>query len=406
MRILLVNKFHWLKGGSETYYFGLGKMLKKNGHEVAYFSMKDKNNIKTGDKEYFVEASDMNSKRITKALSIIYNRKNRKKMEEALNDFKPDIVHLNNFQRQLSASIIYPIKKRNIPIVLTMHDAQAMCPAITMMDKDGNICDKCVNGKYLNCIKHKCIKNSKLKSILGAIEGKYYRIKKIYNNRIDYIITPSNFIRNKLISDGIEKNKIVTIHNYVELHNHHLKRTNNNYIFFFGRLSKEKGVINLINAFIKLSGGNLYIAGDGPERNNLEKIIKENKLEKRVKLLGYLDSSKVIDFITNCKFVVVPSICSENCPYSVLETMMVGKPIVGSNVGGIPELIINNKNGFIFDSYSIDDLYKKMKILLENPKIVDDFSKYSQKLAKENYTETVYYKKIFDIYNKAVKKNE
>ena len=122
MRILLVNKFHWMKGGSETYYFGLGKMLKEHGHEVAYFSMKNEKNITTGDKEYFVEESDMNSKNITKAFDVIYNKKNKKKMEEALDDFKPDIVHLNNFQRQLSASIIDPCVERNIPIVFTAHD--------------------------------------------------------------------------------------------------------------------------------------------------------------------------------------------------------------------------------------------------------------------------------------------
>ena len=134
MKILLVNKFHWLKGGSEKYYFELGQLLKGHGHEVAYFSMENEKNIHTGDKEYFVKASDMNSKNITKAFSVIYSKENKKKMEEALDDFKPDIVHLNNFQRQLSASIIDPCIKRDIPIVFTAHDVQAICPAITMMD--------------------------------------------------------------------------------------------------------------------------------------------------------------------------------------------------------------------------------------------------------------------------------
>ena len=178
MKILLVNKFHWPKGGSEKYYFELGELLKKHGHEVAYFSMEDEKNINTGDKEYFVKASDMNSKNITKALSVIYSRANKKKMEEALDDFKPDIVHLNNFQRQLSASIIKPCVKRNIPIVFTAHDVQAICPAIIMMDPDKNPCEKCMGGKYMNCVKKSCIKDSKLKSLLGAIEGKYYRNKK------------------------------------------------------------------------------------------------------------------------------------------------------------------------------------------------------------------------------------
>ena len=145
---------------------------------------KDDRNIKTGDKEYFVEPSDMNSKDITKAFSIIYSNKNKKLMDKALDEFKPDIVHLNNFQRQLSASIITPCVKRHIPIVYTAHDVQAICPAITMMDPDRNPCELCMQGKYVNCIKKKCIKDSILKSVLGAIEGKYYRRNKIFTYKI------------------------------------------------------------------------------------------------------------------------------------------------------------------------------------------------------------------------------
>ena len=116
MKILLVNKFHYLKGGSEKYYFELAELLKKNGHEVAFFSMEDEKNIKTDCKEYFVKPIDLNSSNKLKALDVIYSKENKRKMEEALDDFKPDIVHLNNFQRQLSASIIEPIKKRKIPL--------------------------------------------------------------------------------------------------------------------------------------------------------------------------------------------------------------------------------------------------------------------------------------------------
>lgn len=201
MRILLVNKFHYLKGGSEKYYFELAELLKKHGHTVAFFSMKNEKNIQTGEKEYFVDETDLNTGSKLKALDVIYSKKNKKKMEEALEDFKPDIVHLNNFQRQLSASIIKPIKKRKIPIVFTAHDLQAICPNISMLDNNNEICEKCIKGKYINCIKKKCVKNSGLKSILGAIEGYYYRMNKVYNKKIDYIITPSYFYKQKLIED-------------------------------------------------------------------------------------------------------------------------------------------------------------------------------------------------------------
>ncbi len=164
----------------------------------------------------------------------------------------------------MSESIVEAIYEENIPIVFTAHDVQAICPAITMLDNNKEICELCKNGKYINCIKKNCIKNSKLKSVLGAIEGKYYRIKKVYSKKISYIITPSEFYRQKLIDDGIDKEKIETIYNSIDLQKYDLKAEDEGYALYFGRLSKEKGILNLIKAFSKIPNKKLYIAGDGP----------------------------------------------------------------------------------------------------------------------------------------------
>ncbi len=399
MKILLVNKFHWYKGGSEKYYFELAELLKENGHEVAFFSMNNEKNIKTGEKEYFVDEIDLNTGSKLKALDVIYSKANYKKMKEALEDFKPDIVHINNFQRQLSASIIKAIKEENIPIVFTAHDVQAICPAITMMDNDKNICEKCMHGKYMNCIKKKCNKGSTLKSIIGALEGYYYRIKKIYTKKIDYIITPSEFYKTKLIEDGMPKNKIEAIPNFVELKDYNLETIDEGYALYFGRLSKEKGILNLINAFSKLKKGILYIAGEGPEKETIESIIKDNKLENRVKLLGFLNSDQMKETIRKCKFVVVPSIWYENCPYSVMETLAIGKPVIGSNIGGIPELVKENRNGLIYQYDDIYDLTNKMKVLFEDRRLIELFGKNAKDDANRLYGKEVYYNRILKIYN-------
>ena len=291
MRILLVNKFHYLNGGSEKYYFELGKLLKEYGNEVAYFSMKDDRNIKTGDKEYFVEKIDLNTGSKLKALDVIYSKENYKKMQEAIDDFNPDIVHLNNFQRQLSASIVDCCKKNNIPMVFTAHDMQAICPASAMLYK-GEICEDCIKKGYSSCIKKTCIKNSKLKSILGVLEAQYYRKNKIYS-KIDFIITPSEFLKKQLIKGKLEYKRIETVHNFVIDSNRENNNNDNKYAFFFGRLSGEKGILNLLNAIKQLDNGNLIIAGDGPERKNIEKFIKENNIEDQVKMVGYLKQEQV-----------------------------------------------------------------------------------------------------------------
>lgn len=336
MKILLVNKFHYLKGGSEKYYFELAELLKEHGHTVAFFSMKDDKNIKTGDKEYFVEPIDLNTGSKLKALDVIYSKKNKKKMEEALEDFKPDIVHLNNFQRQLSASIIKPIKKKKIPIVFTAHDLQVICPNISMLDNNNEICEKCMKGKYINCIRKKCIKNSRLKSVLGAIEGYYYRISKIYMKKIDFIITQTKFYQNKLENDGIHK-EIKTIHHFIDLKSYNIEKKYGDYIFYCGRLSKEKGILNLIEAFSKLDSNNvkMYMAGEGPERQNIEEIIQKKGLTNKIKLMGHVPQEEIKKFIANSMFVVVPSIWYENGAYSVVETMATGKAVIASNIARI-----------------------------------------------------------------------
>ena len=403
MKILLVNKFHYLKGGSEKYYFELAELLKKHGHEVAFFSMEDEKNIHTDSKEYFVKPIDLNNGSKLKAFDVIYSKDNKRKMEEALEDFKPDIVHLNNFQRQLSASIIEPIKKKNIPIVFTAHDVQAICPAITMLDNDKNICEKCMGGKYINCIKKKCNKGSTLKSVLGALEGRYYRMKNIYTKQIYYIITPSEFYKEKFIQDGIPSNKIETIHNFINNEEYDLHVEDEGYALYFGRLSKEKGILNLVTAFSKSKNGQLYIAGEGEEKERILEIIKDNHLEDRVKLLGFLNSDDMKETIRKCKFVVVPSIWYENCPYSVMETLAIGKPVIGSNIGGIPELVKNEKSGLIYEYNNIDDLVEKMNILFENEDLTKLYGKNAKEQANRLYKSEVHYNKVNQVYKKLLK---
>ena len=200
MKVLLINKFHYIKGGSETYYFGLGELLKRNGHDVIWFSMQDDKNVPCDQSKYFVEHVDYNqpmskSQMVKVGLKMLYSLEAKKRMEELILEEKPDIAHLNIFQTQLTASIVDVLHKYHIPIVYTMHDLKSLCPCYTMMTH-GHVCEKCLHGSHLNCVKNRCMKDSLLKSILGAMEAEVYRWKRTYN-KIDLIITPSAFYREK-----------------------------------------------------------------------------------------------------------------------------------------------------------------------------------------------------------------
>ena len=244
-----------------------------------------------------------------------------------------------------------------------------------------------------------------LKSILAALEGEYYRIKKVYNKKIDWIVTPSRFYKQKLVEDGIEENHITAIHNFIELDKYNLDVQDDGYALYIGRLSKEKGVLNLIEAFSSIEDGKLFIAGDGPEKERIQDIIKERHLKDRIILLGYINQEEVKEYLRKARFVVVPSIWYENCPYSVMEALAIGKPVIGANIAGIPELVTDKVNGLLYKYDSISDLEAKMKILYENPELAKQYGKNAKKIAIDNYGKEKYYNQIIDIYNKVLKEN-
>lgn len=400
MRILLVNKFHYYRGGSEKYYFELAKLLKENGHTVGFFSMNSDENICTGDKEYFVDEIDLNTGSKLKAFDVIYSPANKKQMTKALEDFKPDVVHINNFQRQLSASIIDAIKEKNIPIVMTAHDLNPICPCNILLYQ-GQICEKCLESGYMNCIKNSCIKDSKAKSLIGVLEHKFYQHKKIWN-KIDVIISPSEFNKNKLETYGAKSKQNISLPNFV----YDIDTSKNeigDYAFYLGRLSAEKGILNIIKSIGECENAKLIIAGDGPYKDEIVNYISQNKLENKVSLVGYLNQEQAQEYLTKCRCLIFPSICYENCPYSILEAMAAGKPIVASDIGGISELVKDDVNGYLYKFANTDELTEKMKKIFESDEIVKRLSNNSKELYKQKYSAQRYYENLMNIYNSVIK---
>ena len=206
------------------------------------------------------------------------------------------------------------------------------------------------------------------------------------------------FYEGELKKDGIKNVK--GIHNFILLEDYNVKTKDEGYLLYIGRLSKEKGVFDLIKG-MKNNNKKLYIAGSGPERDKVEEFIKKEKLSNRVHLLGFLNALEVKDYVRKSHAVVVPSVWYENCPYSVLETIAIGKPIIGADIGGIPELVIDGKNGLLFESGNSDDLSKKIDMLYNDEKLYKKFCDNSKKLSKQ-YDKELYYKELIKIYKRVV----
>lgn len=406
MKILMVNKFYYIKGGSETYYFALKKMLEKEGHTVIDFSMKDEKNFDSPYSEYFVENVDYNSssgifKKMKIAKNIIYSKEAKKKFEQIIVKEKPDIVHLHIFQHQLSPSILDVIKKNHIPTVYTAHDLKMVCLNYKMMHH-GKICEECKGGKYIRCAKNKCVKNSFSKSCINVAEGYLHKWRKSYD-AIDAIITPSKFYREKFIEFGIQKDRVFHIPNFLDAQKPDVNPTDDSeqYYLYFGRLSEEKGILTLIKA-VESMNVHVKIVGTGPLKEEINQYLVENNISN-IELLGFKSGQELTDIVGNAKAVVLPSEWYENGPYSAIESLQLGRPIVGADIGGIPELVHNN--GFLFKSGDEEDLsivFQNMEQISEQE--YQDMKAASVELFNKYYTWSYHYKQLKQIYDSVMKK--
>ena len=402
MRILLVNKYFYRKGGAETYFFALAEGLKALGHEVAFFSMKHPNNEPSRWSKYFVSEKDYVGeisafKKVQEASTLIYSFEAKRKFEALLEEFKPDIIHMNNVHRQLTLSILDApyLKKHHVPVGYTAHDYILLCPAYTMVNGRGEVCDACLDRHFMHATKNICVKGSRAKSALATMEAEFLKFHHSYD-KIDLIIAPSKFMKSKLDEGGFA-GKTVAMQNFLTdsqmamgarvANTHKFEDTKAGarpYFLFFGRLSKEKGILTLVKAFLQAAGlakGNdtvrnddrgtrtlpdvwdLHIVGDGPERGAIEQLIASagQQAASRIHLLGYKSGEKLHREVGNARFTVLSSEWRENMPYSGLESLAAQTPIIGARIGGIPELVEEGKTGVTFESGDAVDLLNSMR---------------------------------------------
>jgi glycosyltransferase involved in cell wall biosynthesis len=363
MKILQINKFHYLRGGSERYYLGLIDLLKNNGDEVMEFSMKHESNLPSAYREYFIENVNFQKTSVKDALKFIYNWDAVRKLKKLLDKERPDIAHLHNIAHQLTPQIIEVLKERNIPVVQTLHDYKLICPNYSLY-ANGKFCNECKGGKYYNCFLSKCMHNSYAKSFLAVVEAYLYKYKKTYD-KVDLFIAPSQYMKDMCVDFGIDPNRIRVLNNFIdpEKFRYIEKCETGDYLLYFGRLSWEKGVYTLISAMKELKDEKLKIVGSGPEYQNLKKSIESEGLDDRVELCGPKYGEELKKILNCSKAVILPSIWPENYPYTLLEALSCGKPIIASNTGGIPEIVEDGVSGFLFEPGNSADLAVKINQL-------------------------------------------
>lgn len=402
MKALLINNFHYPRGGSEKAYFDTAEILKSHGHEVAFFSTKHPKNNSTEWEKYFIDNVDYNSavlsvwQKIKMAVNIIFNFQVKKNLEKLILDFKPDVAHLHNIYHQLSPSVIYALKKHNIPMVMTLHDYKLISPNYSLF-LNGKIWEK---KSFISCITDKCIKSSYLKSTLGALEKFFHDLFGSYE-KINMFIPPSKFLMNKFREFGFQ-GKMEYIPNPINNLFFNTEITNDDNsgpLVYYGRLSKEKGIETVIRAMKYVLEEKLQIIGEGPEKENLVVLTKKLNLESKVFLLGYKSGQELKGILSKAKAIIIPSIWYENMPYAIAESLAMGKIVIASKIGGIPDLICDGENGFLFEAGSSKELAQKIESLKKY-----DLPAIKIRAGKRilEYNEKKYYEKILAVYKRTV----
>ena len=316
---------------------------------------------------------------------------------------RPQILQGFGVTKHLSASVFKAAKDSGVQTIMRLSDYALLCPNSTALDGNGNVCldFECFSKGGLRCIRTKCVKSSLLASFVGLCDTKGNKFLNLYKKYVDHWIAPSKFIRDIFIQRyNIPEDKITHLPIFYDSSHCDVISENDGYILYAGRIDKEKGIKTLLSAVETNTNNKVKIAGDGPLSDEIASIVKEKKLN--VELLGFQDFNSLKNLIKKSMFLVVPSEWYENSPNIALEAFAYGKPVIGSRIGGIPELVRDNETGLTFESGNVDDLREKISYMINNPEKVIEMGKNARKFVEQELNAEKHYEKLMEIYQSVI----
>lgn len=361
-QLLSINNYYYRRGGSEVVFFEHNRLFDNAGWEVVPFSMQNILNEPSPWSAHFVSETDGADgqspvAKIKRAASAIYSLEAVRRMRGLLALIRPRVAHAHNIYHHLSPSVLVELHRREVPIVLTLHDLKLVCPAYKMHTQ-GAICEACRGGALRNVIRNRCIKDSTAMSALVWLESTVHKMLDIYMRNVTRFVVPSRFFLDKFAQWGVDTSRFVHIPNSIDVDALEASDQPGDAFVFLGRLVPEKGVATLVKAAAQ-ARVRLRIIGTGPEETTLRQLAKN--LGAEVEFMGYLSGGELRAAICSARAVVIPSEWYENAPISVMEASALGRPIIGANIGGIPELIRPEETGFVFESGNRDSLVEVLE---------------------------------------------
>lgn len=406
MKILQINNHYDYYGGANIVFINTGKLLDEYGHEVTYFAVRENNESNKKCSHYILWPE---KRTITRFIDYFYNSNSKARLEFFINKYQPQVAHLHIFYGGLSNSIFDVLKKYNIPTVMTVHDYRLLCPAHNFIDRHGTVCEICAERGYISCIKKKCLRNSVLISTLASAECMYRDLYYPYDEYVNHFIFLSRFSYDKYIQykPGL-KNKASVLYNFsptakTTCESAAIKK---NSIVYIGRLSREKGILNLVNLWQTIDKSiRLVIAGSGPQEKEIKYLVRNNALNN-VEVLGQIDRNDVGYLLRTSKYLILPSICYEHNPLSVLEAYAAGIPVIVSRLGAMTELVPDG-TGFLFDPFDNTSIVNAIRQASEISEI--EYMKIRKAVWRHyrmNYSKEVHVKRLIEIYESVIKSTD
>lgn len=400
----MVNWTWYPSGGDWTYVENLKEIYEANGHHVIPFSMIDEKNLPTPYSQYFIKKIDykeLNKKnKIIAGFEVlsksIYSFEAINQLKRLLKNHKVGLAHLNLIHRYLTPAILRILKEANIPIVWTLHDYTIICPESTFISNN-IICEACKGGNFYEATIKKCKKNSILASGVASLENYVYHFLNYYSY-VDYFICPSKFHYLKFKEFNFFNDRLFQVYhsykgNNLFQKNYKREKASQRFIVYVGRLEKIKGVLTLLRAMKNCKDINLKIIGDGSQENELKNFtLKENL--KNVEFLGKKNKEEILTVLDESDFLVCPSEWYEVLGFTIVEAMFMNKPVIGSNIGAIPELVIDNETGLLFESGNAENLSKKIKYLYSQPEMILNLGIKAGKYIRELTNPSQYYENL------------
>jgi glycosyltransferase involved in cell wall biosynthesis len=401
MKILQINKYFYLKGGAETVFFNTIRLLEQHGHTVIPFCLDSPANRHSPYAPYFVHYPELLEASVCDKIrhipSFVYNCEAARQLDRLLQREKPDVAHIHLLFNSLSVSILPVLRKHGVPVVMTAHDYRLICPAYLFTDGRGRVCERCRTGHYLHCTLQRCSKGRLANSLMLTADS-YFR--KYVLSPLDYVdrfLFVSHFACAKHIEFSARyAGKSSVLHNFTPLASRQTAAVEKgDYLLFCGRISDEKGIPTLLRAMATFPDIKLKVAGTGPLLDDMKRQSPPN-----VEFIGFQSGEALYDCIRRARYVVVPSEWYENNPLSVIEAMTLGTPVIGSRIGGIPELIDEGVTGFLFEAASVPALCEAMANALRLPaEAYGAMCQASRLFAQEHFGEEKYYPRLLSIYH-------